>query len=199
MDSPFIVLDLETTGLSPYSNKITEIAAMKIQNGKLIDTFHTLVNPQVPIPSFITRLTGITNELVSSSPKISEVLPSLKEFIEETPIVAHNAAFDLKFLAHNFMIHANHQLLNRAVCTRKLATRLLNDLPSKKLSCLCEYYNIENSQAHRALSDTQATVEVFNHFCNQLKQLGCQSTDDLIHFCHAPTTRTSKILDTWKE
>ena len=197
MDSSFVVIDLETTGLSPYTNNITEIAAIKIKNGEIIDSFETLINPQTPIPSFITRLTGITNEMVKNSPHIKEILPKLKEFIQDDHIVAHNATFDFNFLTHNFSKHLGEPLLNKTICTRKLATRLLPHLPSKKLSSLCEYYDVINESAHRAMGDTQATTIIFNKFCEELKSLGCKKSHDIITFCHAPSYKITKIKNSW--
>mgnify|MGYP003351486747 FL=1 len=97
----FVVLDLETTGGSPGTNAITEIGAQKVKGGKVIGEFQTLVNPGVPIPPFITVLTGITEAMLIPAPKIDEVFPQLLEFLgseNETVIVAHNAQFDLSFL-----------------------------------------------------------------------------------------------------
>lgn len=93
----YIILDIETTGLSPINNDILEIAAIKIRNGKIIDKFDTLINPGVTIPPFISNLTGINNQMVCSAPYIDNVLPNLLKFVENLPIVAHNASFDIRF------------------------------------------------------------------------------------------------------
>ena len=197
MDSPFIVLDIETTGLSPYMHKITEIAAIKIQNGQVLDSFQTLINPQTPIPGFITRLTGITNDMVKDAPLIKDVLVELKHFIQDNHIVAHNATFDFNFLTHNFSKYLGEPLVNKTICTRKLASRILPHLPSKKLSSLCEYYDVINESAHRAMGDTQATTTIFNKFCEELKSLGCKTSQDLYVFCHAPSYQLTKIKNSW--
>src|SRR5210317_2226828 len=101
MREGYVILDLETTGLSKHYHKITEIAAMKIKDNEIVDKFEALVNPQVPIPKFITRLTGITNEMVENEPTIDEIMPKFLEFLEDHPIVAHNATFDHGFLSEN--------------------------------------------------------------------------------------------------
>lgn len=165
----YIVLDIETTGLSKHYHKITEIAAVKVKNHKIVDHFHTLINPETEIPRFITRLTGIDNEMVKDSPKIQEVMPKLIDFLEDHPIIAHNATFDHGFLSHNAE-KINKELKNEKICTRKLASRILPDLPSKKLSCICEHFDIINEQAHRAMADTLATQKVFANFCSILKE-----------------------------
>jgi len=97
----YIVLDIETTGLSRYIHKITEIAAVKVKDNKIIEEYQTLVNPETKIPRFITRLTGIDNEMVKDAPTINEVMPGLLKFLGNHTIVAHNATFDYGFIAYN--------------------------------------------------------------------------------------------------
>ncbi len=181
-NSPLIILDLETTGLSPYRHKITEIAAVKIVDNEVVDKFQTLINPEVPIPAFITRLTGISDEMVKDAPVIVDVLPSLKKFLADDVIIAHNASFDFNFLRYNFKTHLGVDLSNPKVCTVKLANRVHEDLPSKKLGFLCEYYGITNSQAHRAMSDVLATKELFLIMREKLLKAGLMSKEDLLTF-----------------
>jgi len=178
----YVVVDLETTGLSKYYHHITEIAAIKVKNNKITDTFEELVNPRTRIPSFITNLTGITNEMVENKPDIKKTLPRFLKFLKDDIIVAHNATFDHGFLSVNAQTHLNKDLLNKRLCTRKLAYRLLNDLPSRKLDCLCRYYNIENDQAHRAMSDVKATYQVFNNLMHHLHQKGVKTKEDILKF-----------------
>jgi DNA polymerase-3 subunit alpha (Gram-positive type) len=180
--TPIIVLDLETTGLSPYRHKITEIAAAKVINGKVIDKFHTLVNPQQHISSFITRLTGINDDMVKDAPTVDFVLPSLREFLGDHIIVAHNASFDNRFLSHNFYLHEKEHLNNPTLCTVKLANRVHKDLPSKKLSAVCEYYGVINENAHRAMGDVDATVKIFYGMLSKLEQKNICSSEEVISF-----------------
>lgn len=182
MNEEYVVLDIETTGLSKYMHQITEIAAVKIRNGKTINQFQTLVNPGIHIPSFITRLTGIDDKMVKDAPSIKEVLPDFLKFLGENIMVAHNATFDYGFLNHNAERHLNIRLKNEKVCTRRLANRLLPDLPSKKLGTLCEYMQVKNKQAHRALSDAKATAELFNKMITLLKLAEVNTKSDIIHF-----------------
>lgn len=195
MNSTFVVLDIETTGLSPYAHAITEIAAQKVQNGEVVDEFESLVNPQTKIPRFITRLTGITDDMVKDAPLIADVLVQLKDFLADHPVVAHNASFDYKFISHNFKIHHGHDMTNPKICTRKLATRLLPDLPSKKLSSLCEYYGLVNDATHRAMGDTAVTTKIFTNFCDELKKVGCLTAQELEFFSNAPTYKAKRLLD----
>ena len=178
----FTVIDIETTGLSKSYHQITEIAAARVRNGKVVKSYQTLVNPEVKIPSFITKLTGIDNEMVKEAPVIREVLPTFKNFLGDNVFVAHNATFDFGFLEHNLRIHHRHELLNDRLCTRKLANRLFPELPRKRLQDLCEHLNVKNLQAHRAMADVLATTEVFNNMLNILDERGVSEVDQLLKF-----------------
>jgi DNA polymerase III epsilon subunit family exonuclease len=193
MESPLIILDLETTGLSAYKDRVTEIAAVKVHNGEIIDEFHTLVNPGFPIPKHITRITGITDSMVADAPQINQVLPSLKDFLGEDVIVAHNAGFDMKFLSYNFLMHEEHTLLNPTVCTYKMANRLL-DIPRKRLGDCCDHFGVSNDNAHRAMSDVLATVKVLDGMMNILKENNVSTTKDMITFQNVTKVKALKML-----
>ncbi len=186
MSFPYIVLDLETTGLSKHYHKITEIAAVKVKDKKIVDEFQTLVNPKVSIPPFITKLTGINNKMVESAPTLSKVLPHFIDFLKEDVIIAHNATFDYGFIDHNKKKYLEEGLINDRICTRRLANRLLPDLPSKKLGTICQHFNIINSQAHRAMSDVLATNEVFLNFQNLMEEKGIKEKKEVIKFQNSP-------------
>jgi len=176
----YIVLDLETTGLSKDRHKITEIAAIKVSNNKIENKFEQLVNPNVRIPSFITRLTGIDNEMVKNKPSIDEVLPKFLKFLKDDVMIAHNATFDHGFISSNAYL-LNQEFLNERLCTMKLAYRLTN-LPSRKLSSLCAHFNISNNQAHRAMSDVKATYQVFDKFNKDMHSKGVKTKEDIFKF-----------------
>lgn len=185
----FTVIDIETTGLSKYNNQIIEIAAAKIRNGKIIDIYQSLINPKDKIPSFITRLTGISNEMVKSAPTIIQELPEFIKFLKEDIFVAHSARFDFGFIEHNLQKHYKRKLLNQCLCTRKLANRIYQELPSKKLDSVCRHLNINNSQTHRAKGDVKAAVEIFRHMLNELNKRGIYKTEDIIKFERSPINR----------
>ena len=171
---------METTGLSPYFHKITEVAAVKLRKGSIIDEFQTLVNPECRIPRFITGLSGISNEMVKTAPKIQKILPSFHDFLSDNPFVAHNAWFD-----HSFLNVASKRILDKGLdndllCTVKLSRQLLPDLPRRNLGALCSHLNIRNDQAHRALSDVKATSQVFSHFLNMLERRGINEYRDIL-------------------
>ncbi len=182
----YTVIDIETTGLSKNDHHITEIAAAKIRKGEIIETYQTLINPQVRIPYFITKLTGIDNNMVKDAPTINHVLPSFIDFLQKDIFVAHNATFDFGFLDHNLKVHHNQNLLNQKLCTKKLANRLLPQLERKRLQDLCQHFNINNSQAHRAMGDVQATALVFNNMLNILHEKGISEVKDVLKFERSP-------------
>ena len=192
--TPVVVVDIETTGLSPYRHKITEIAAAKIINGKVVDKFEQLVNPKVKISSFITKLTGITNDLVEDSPEIQDVMPSFRKFLGDHTFVAHNASFDFKFLAYNMKSYEERYLDNTTLCTQKLANRILPDLHSKRLGVICEHYGITNNQAHRAMGDTLATVNIFDKMIKTLEKYKITKIQEVINFERMPRSKASDFL-----
>ncbi len=177
----YTVVDIETTGLSKNYHQITEIAAAKMRNGKIVEQYETLVNPQVHIPSFITKLTGISNVMVKNAPTIKRVMPGFVDFVGKDVFVAHNATFDYGFLEHNARVHG-HRLENERLCTRKLANRLFPELPRKRLGDLCGHLNITNVQAHRAMGDVQATALVFNEMLAILQSRGVSDVSSVLKF-----------------
>ncbi len=189
----FTVIDIETTGLSKSYHQITEIAAVKIRGKEIVNHYHTLVNPQVRIPSFITRLTSIDNETVKDAPTIKAVLPSFREFLADDVFVAHNATFDYGFLDHNFLVHHNLNLHNTRLCTRKLAHRLFPELPRKRLQDVCGHLNIQNFQAHRAMGDVLATTQVFRSMLDILQEKGITEIDDILKFEKSMVRRVDRI------
>lgn len=194
-DEAVIVLDLETTGLSPDRHAITEIAAVKLVNGELVDSFETLINPQRKIPRFITKLTGIDDEMVKDAPLIDEVLPDLDKFIRGHIMVGHNISFDYRFLSANFDKHLGMRMDNNLVCTAKLARRILPDLPSKKLVSVGEYYNYTNENAHRAMADVNATTYIFHKMKEELSDKGLASSEDIIWFQNLVCARAQRELE----
>ena len=178
----YTVIDIETTGLSKFNNHITEIAAARVVDKEVVESFQTLVNPQVQIPSFITKLTGINNHMVRDAPTIEEALPSFTKFLGESVFVAHNATFDFGFLSHNLKQHYEQDLANSKLCTRKLANRLFPELPRKRLGDLCAHMNVQNAQAHRAMGDVEATVKVFNNMLKVLESRGVFNLPEILKF-----------------
>ena len=185
----YVIVDIETTGLSKYKHNITEIAAVRVKNNRIVGEFQMLVNPLKPIPKFITRLTGITDDMVKDAQPIEKVLPVFLKFLGSNVLVAHNATFDYGFISHNAETHLDLLVENERLCTRKLANRLLPDLGSKKLSNLCEHFGIVNITAHRAMSDVKATHELFSKFISLMGLRGLKDKKSVIKFERSPIKR----------
>jgi DNA polymerase-3 subunit alpha (Gram-positive type) len=191
----YVVLDIETTGLSKHRHDITEIAAVKYRGGKKKGEFQSLVNPGGHIPSFITRLTGIDDEMVKDAPHISKVLPGFLDFLGDGVIVAHNATFDYGFIHENSLRHLDKGLENERLCTRKLAYRLLPDLYSRKLGVVCEHLDIVNEQAHRAMGDVKATAEIFSKFLAMMAECGVDEKEEVMRFESSPAWKCRRLLE----
>ncbi len=171
-DRPIVMLDFETTGLSPaMGDRITEVAALRIVGGRVTERYVSLINCNARIPSFITSLTGITQQMVDDAPPVRQVLPQLLEFIGTDTLSAHNASFDEKFLkaeAERLGMATGHQAL---VCSLKLSRRLFPGMPSYKLGVLSGQLGIHfRSAAHRAESDAEVGAELLNHIGRHLGQ-----------------------------
>lgn len=169
-EATFVVVDVETTGMSPINDRITEIAMMKVSNGQIVDELSTLVNPLVTIPAFITDLTGIDNVTVHDAPTAREVVPYVKEFLDDATFTAHNAAFDWAFVSHTARRERDIELTNNRLCTVKLSHRILPFLPSKSLAPVARHLDIAIPQRHRASGDAYATALILIKFLSYLKQ-----------------------------
>jgi DNA polymerase-3 subunit epsilon len=155
-----VVFDLETTGCNPVLDSIIEIGAIKIKDGKIVSRFHQMVNPEIPIPYFITEITGITDEMVSGHPAISEVLPEFLKFCDTDYILGHNISFDYRFIKSK-CCNLGYTFNKKALDTLAVARKFLRHLPSRSLGPLCEYYGIDLKNAHRAVHDAEATYRLF--------------------------------------
>lgn len=179
----FVVVDVETTGMDPISDRITEIAMMKVQNGVLIDEFSTLINPLITIPPYITSMTGIDNVMVQNAPPAREVVPFIVEFLGDAVFVAHNAAFDWGFVSHTVRRERGIQLHNPQLCTVKLTGRILPQLPSKSLDPVAKHLNITIPERHRASGDAYATALVLVKYLSYLQKKETMTTvDDLLNY-----------------
>jgi len=179
-DVPFVVVDLETTGGSPRESRITEIGAVLITGGERIGTFQALVNPEEPIPPFISHLTGIDDFLVREEPPIEAVLPAFLEFARGAVFVAHNARFDFSFLNENLGRLEYPVLEGPPVCTAKLARRVVwPDVPNVRLQTLAQYFRTRVKPIHRALDDAMACAEVLDGLLDLGGRLGILTLGDL--------------------
>jgi DNA polymerase-3 subunit epsilon len=160
-----VVLDFETTGLTPAFDRTIEVAATLLVDHRPVETFHQLMHPGMGLPSFITSLTGITEAMLHGQPRPEQVMPRLHQFVRGLPIVAHNAAFDRGFLRAE-LARTGLKLENEFLCTMRLARRLAPDLPSYRLDALVDSLQVRTPDArqfHRAVADVNHTVAIWQN------------------------------------
>ena len=178
LDTTYCVLDLETTGLSFRTEKITEVGIMKVKNGEVIDEFSCFVNPEKPIPQKVVEVTNITDDMVKDAETIDKVFPKILEFVGDSILVAHNADFDIGFLKYNAS-QLGYELNNTYLDTLRLAKSLFPDFKKYKLGFIADKLGIVVEVAHRALDDVDTTVKVFNIMISMLKEKGAKTWDDV--------------------
>ncbi|MGN1409833.1 MAG: exonuclease domain-containing protein, partial [Eubacteriales bacterium] len=190
-DDEFCVFDIETTGLSAATCKITEIGAVIVQNGEIKDKYNTFVNPGVPIPANITELTGITDEMVADARPISEVLPEFLAFAGGRMLVAHNASFDtgfIRFAAEENGIAFDNPYLDTVAMSRNMNP----DLKNHKLDTLAKHYNLGDFNHHRASDDAEMLAAIFTCMSERLKEEGID-TISRMNFAMAEKSDVKKL------
>lgn len=176
----FVVVDVETTGGTPTrGHRVTEVAAVRVSGGRITDTFCSLVNPERAIPRMITSLTGITNDMVARQPRFAQVAQELGGALEGCVFVAHNAAFDWRFVCHEMSLATGMTLSGRQLCTVRLSRRLLPQLPSRSLDGLASWFGVEIESRHRALDDAVATAKVLIRLIDLLEEQGVNDWEAL--------------------
>ncbi len=186
-DADYCIVDVETTGLSPRVNGVIEIGLVKISNLKIVDTFHSLVNPGKDIPYYITQLTGITNEDVYDAPFFEDIADDVIEFISTGILTAHNFPFDSSFLRKEFRYCGREYLNNKNLCTLKLSRRLYPMLRSKSLGAVCNHLKLKNSGEHRALGDAEVTAKLLIKLIKELKSRhNIDKVEELLNFQYVP-------------
>jgi len=178
IDATYCVLDLETTGFSPVTEKITEIGIMKYEGGKVIDSFSCFVNPEKPIPAKVVEVTNITDDMVKDAETIEVVFPKMLDFIKGSVLVAHNAEFDVGFLRHNAKV-LGYDFDFTYVDTLSLAKEIFPEFKSYKLGRIAKNLGIKVEVAHRALDDVDTTVKVFKTMLEKLKERGAKTLEDI--------------------
>ncbi len=192
LSDSFVVFDLETTGFYARKDKITEIGAVKVVGGVEVGSYSTFVNPTIPIPEEVTKITGITNEMVRDYPTIEELFDEFLEFVGDSVLVAHNSDFDMSFI-YKVAKDMNRKVENTVLDTLELARVFYTDMKNYQLKTLAKYFNVPLHNAHRAVNDAAATAKVFVKMIENLKELGLKSTDDINDYA-LKTTRASKKI-----
>ncbi len=168
LDDTFICFDIETTGLSPLRDKITEIGAVKVKNGEIIDTFSTFADPEMPISSKITELTGITDEMVKGAPSQKEAVSAFLEFAGDRILVAHNAPFDTSFIRKACEnMHTEYRYTS--IDTVAISRAILPDIKNVKLDTVANYLRLGSFNHHRATDDAEILAKIFISLCSRLK------------------------------
>ncbi len=178
IDTTYCVLDLETTGFSATTEKITEVGIMKVKDGEVIDEFSTFVNPEKHIPQRVSEVTNITDDMVADAETIDKVFPKILDFIEGSVLVAHNAPFDIGFLKQNAKA-LGYEFDYTYIDTLSLAKDLFPDYKKYKLGKIAENLGIKVEVAHRALDDVDTTVKVFRVMMDMLKKRGAKKVEDI--------------------
>lgn len=192
MNTTYVVFDLETTGISAIKQKITEIGAVKIENGVITDRFSTFVNPTIPIPFSIERLTGITDDMVADAPKIEEILPKFLKFCEGAVTVAHNADFDMGFIKYNCQ-QLGYPCDFTYVDTLGMARFLLPGLGKATLDKVAKAVGVPLNDHHRAVNDAECTAGIFLKFLAMAEKREIHTLNDLNREGSMSVERISKL------
>jgi len=186
--APFVVVDLETTGHRPDDGGVTEIGAIRLEGLREVARFETLVHPGRSIPSFVTKLTGISDAMVANSPPLADVIGGFAEFADGAVLVAHNAAFDARLLDHACRRWLGRPLGLPTLCTVKLAQRLMPEQRRTSLEALSEHFGLADGKRHRAMADAERTVDLLERFVPMLRERGATRVQHLIEAQEDPVT-----------
>ena len=164
----YVSIDLEMSGLSPVKDRIIEIAALRVENGKVTGRFETLINPNIPIREHITEITGIREDMLHQSPEIHEVMPKFIEFIGNDIVLGHSVGFDFSFIMQSCYDLGLGEVFERewyGMDTLLIARKYMETETGKNLDKLCKYYGIEEKEHHRAGSDAEAAARLYEKLC----------------------------------
>lgn len=176
----FAVVDVETTGTSALrGDRITEVAAVIVRDGEVVELWETLVNPERAIPAFITALTRITWDMVKHAPTFREIAADFTRVLDGRLFVAHNAAFDWRFVAWELQRATGERLLGERLCTVRLARAVLPQLRRRSLDALQNYFGVENAARHRAGGDALATARILLRLLEEAQSRGCTTLEDV--------------------
>ena len=179
LPSEFVVLDVETTGLKPYRQRIIEIGAIRYSHGQRVDVFSTLIDPERRVPSYISQLTGIDESMLVGAPRFAQVAGDLRRFIGESLIVGYNVGFDVGFINAELKRAGLMTLINETLDLLPLATQLVPGVRRPGLDGLCRALDIAQRERHRAMADAEATSLVFGRILEQSRQRGISTLEDL--------------------
>ena len=178
-DLDFVVVDVEAIGGRSMPARVIEIGAYRVRNGEIGDEYQTLVNPELPMPRFLSMFTGITDEMLASAPRFNQIADAWLDFAGDSVLVAHNSDFDVTLLNEEIArVYPGCKMNNAEVCTVKLSRRLSPFLESHNLDALAEHFGFEIPQRHRAAPDALATAHVLLRLLDELEICGVQTLAD---------------------
>ena len=179
----FVVLDIEAMSIAAHTPRIIDLAAYRVRAGIILDDFQTLINPGNPVSGFISALTGITNDMLSTAPAFAEVAHSWLDFAGDAVLVAHNATFDVPLLNQEIgRVFPGYRMRNAELCTVNLARRIVSSPDGHKLDSLATHFAIPIDQRHRAAGDARATAEILLRLLAEVKQYGVTTLAQLRNF-----------------
>ena len=180
-DVPYVIFDMEMTGGNPCKNGIIEIYALRYRRGEVEgEHYHQLINPQMPIPPIVRRMTGVSDKMVAHAPTVDEAFEGFLDYIGSAVLVAHNIQSDLKFIQHYAQQVVGRGIDNFYLCTHILAQQLIAESPKKSLGGLCDHLGCKAHRHHRAASDTLMTLQLFEELQRRFPQAQLQSLEDLL-------------------
>jgi DNA polymerase III subunit epsilon len=179
-EAEFVVFDLETTGLSARTSRICELGAVRVRELELVDSFQSLVDPRVPLPEPVARLTGLRERELRGAPRVGTVVSGFLSFAGGAPLVAHNARFDQRFLERQLQRRESRRLAEPPLCTAALARRLLERRIGRvSLASLAHFFGVPTAPCHRALPDAEATAQVLVRLIGLAQELGARRVSEL--------------------
>jgi DNA polymerase-3 subunit alpha (Gram-positive type) len=177
----FCVFDLETTGGNHSIDQIIEIGLVKVKKRQIIESKHFFINPGMPIPDFIQKLTSIKDKDVKDAPKIIEVLDEILQFMADDILVAHNISFDIPFFNSVLVRHNREKLTNKVMCTNLMTKHLIPEIMNSNLNYMSTLFNLNHGQAHRAIEDAKATAELLITYLNFFIMKGIKKINHLYY------------------
>lgn len=170
--SDYVCIDLETTGFDPTHCEIIEFAGVRVRGGEISETLSVLIQPRnlYRVDEYLTRLTGITQDMLLDKPFLDDVLPTILEFIGTDVIIGHNVSFDINFLYDAAEVKCQHYVSNNFVDTMRMARKMFPDFYNHKLTTLVKKFGIAEKTEHRALSDVEHTISCYNYMANQAEE-----------------------------
>ncbi|HEX8160922.1 MAG TPA: exonuclease domain-containing protein [Pyrinomonadaceae bacterium] len=187
----FVVFDVETTGSKIPPSRLVEIGAYRVSGGRIVSEFTSLVNPQTPIPPFISSLTGISDAMVAAAPAFDVIAAELLDFVGKSVLVAHNSSFDVRFLNYEVgRAYPGRKMCNAEMCTVSLSRRVVPALANHRLHTVAAHFGVSIRNRHRAPGDARATAEVFIRLLDMLRDEGVGDIAGARRFRAEPEPRT---------